>query len=113
MSIAFNQLIVAFPAWKQAVRGNADQWAQQYKQQLLAAFILNKIDTPAKIKHGLKIAADNDCDFLPKPAKFARWCRPFSAPYHREFPETKQLEHLADMDKFPERMAKLRKETGA
>jgi len=110
---AFTRLVVIYPAWRNAVDGDARLWSKRYRRELALALVDAGVTSVGQIGVGIKSAYATSTDFLPNPGKFARWCKPPSIPYHREFDDSTQLTHKpTPKSEFSSRMAQLRKAAG-
>ena len=72
----FQRLTVICTAWKQALNGDhPDQYAKNYKRELLDSLVHSGINDWQMIERGLMTAKSNGNDFLPNPGKFVEWCK--------------------------------------
>lgn len=73
----FRELLVIFPAWKNAVtdRAKAGEWAREYRAQLIKAMVENGVNSQEMLEHGLMVARKERGDFLPGTGKFVGWCK--------------------------------------
>ena len=68
----FKRLTHQCTAWKQAVDGDLDSYANEYKRILLEGLVRERINDMEKIKVALEQV---DTDFLPNPERFIKLCK--------------------------------------
>ena len=70
----FQRLIVLAPAWKTAIEGNPDAWADMYKAELLTALKEAGVTKGEQISKGVAETRKAGKPFLPAPGEFANNC---------------------------------------
>lgn len=68
----FRRLKVKCTAWKQAVEGDVNLWAKDYKRELLDALIRHQVSDWRMVDRGLSSVTT---PWLPNQDQFAEWCK--------------------------------------
>lgn len=69
----FSQLCAIFPGFRAAVRSQVE--FNEIRQQWVLALLESNICRRNQIEAGLRVARQQNSDFLPSPGKFIAWCK--------------------------------------
>ena len=74
-------LMANFPAWKNSVLNNPEEYLKSYRRELIQAMQENGVNSDTMIAMGMKRARANGKPFLPAPGEFCEWCQPTPEDY--------------------------------